>query len=230
MLELFSPDWFTRADILIEVFSFIVLLTFFIISIKNYKLTKNKKLLMLGIGFFLISIAELATILTKFVLYYKTTLIQNFGNIIVQYSSLHSSDLPYDLGFFMYKLFTLGGLYIIYRLHLKNRNFGDVILSALFIIIASLAGQMIYYVFHITVLVLLGLIISEYNQIYEKNKSKNTKMLVSSFFILAVGQAFFILSNLKIAYVIGQLLQLISYLIFLAIIIKINKNGWSKRN
>jgi hypothetical protein len=229
MIQLFAPDWFTRADILIEAFSFLVLFTFFIVSIKNYKLTKNKKLLILGVGFLFISLAELSTILTKFILYYKTMLTQNFGNLIVKYSAWHASDLPYDIGFFTYKLFTLIGLYIIYRLHMKNKNLGDLVLSVFFIIIASVAGQSMFYIFHLTTLVLLVLIIINYAEVYKNNKNINTKMLIISFIILALGNALFIMSPIRLVYVAGQLLQLFGYIIFLFIILKIYKNGWTKR-
>jgi hypothetical protein len=229
MISIFAPNWFTRFDILIEIFSFLVLLTFFTISIRNYKLTKNKKLLTLGIGFVLIAMAEISTILTKFVVYYKTTVFQAIGNIIITYNVFQRSDLPYDIGSFLYKLLTLAGLYIIYRLPLKNKNTSDAILAILFIIISSLAGLTFYYIFHIVVLVMLLLIVNNYLKVYKKNKSCNTKLLIIAFTIFAVAHAFFIVSMIKSGYVTGQILQLFSYLIFLLLIIKINKNEGPKQ-
>jgi len=229
MISIFAPGWFTRFDILIEVFSFLVLLTFFIISIKNYKLIKNKKLLYLGIGFLLIAVAELSTILTKFVIYYKTNLQQVMGDIIIKYSVLHQSDLPYDIGFFLYKFLTLAGLYMIYRLPLKNKNVGDILLGIFFLVLSALAGQSIYYIFHITVIIMLLLIINNYLKIYEENKNNNTKLLIIAFGILTLGNMFLILSSFIWAYVVGQILQLVSYVLLLGLVININKNGRSKR-
>ena len=229
MLSVFTPNWFTRFDILIGIFSFLVLLTFFIVSIKNYKLTKNKKLMYLGMGFLLVSLAELADIFTKFVLYHKITVFQNVGLVTLKYEVLRFFDLPYDLGFFMYKFLTLLGLYIIYRLPLKNKNWGDAVLAVLFIILASLAGQIIYYIFHIITFVILALIINNYFKVYKKNQNQNTKLLLSSFIIIAIAHAIFILSKLPSLYVLGEIIELLGYIGFLSLIIRINKNEWSKR-
>ena len=123
MISVFIPHWFTRFDIMIELFSFLVLLTFFIMSIRNYKLTENKKLFYLGLGFLFIALAEIATILTKFVIYYKTTLFQVVGGVVLKYDILKASDISYDLGFFLYKFLTLAGLYVIYRLPLNDSKY-----------------------------------------------------------------------------------------------------------
>ena len=229
MISVFTPNWFSRFDILIGIFSFLVLLIFFIVSIKNYKLTNNKKLKYLGAGFLLIALAEFADIFTKFVLYHKMTVVQSIGVITFKYEVLHIFDLPYDIGFFMYKFLTLLGLYIIYRLPLKNKNWSDAILAILFIILASLAGQVIYYIFNIVTFAILALIINNYIKIYRKNKNKNTKLLLISFIILAIAHLIFILSGIEIIFVIGEFIELISYIAFLILIIRINKNEWSKR-
>jgi hypothetical protein len=47
--------------------------------------------------------------------------------------------------------------------------------------------------------------------------------------ILALAQAVFILSKIEILYVIGEVIELLGYVGFLSLIIRINKNEWSKR-
>lgn len=221
MKIVFTPDWFTGTDILIEFFSFLVLAAFVILSYRNYKAGKNKGSLYLGAGFLLIAVAELATILTKAVLFYDTSFTQDIGRMVVTYQVVQSVDILYYAGFFFHKLFTLLGLYIIYKIPLEKNKASDAILAVFFIIIASLFSNAFYYVFHLTALALIFFIIKNYYEVYKKNKSKNTKMLIIAFGILAASQMVFILSSLKICYVFAQIAQLVSYLILLFLIIRI---------
>lgn len=221
MKIVFTPDWFTGSDILIEFFSFVVLAAFFILSYRNYKLSKNKNSLYLGGGFLLIAIAELATILTKAVLFYDTNFTQNIGRMVLTYNIVQSVDIMYYIGFFFHKLLTLLGLYIIYRIPLEKNQKSDAVLAVFFIIVAALFSNAFYYIFHLTALILLIFIINNYYEIYKKNKSQNTKMLILAFVILALSQVIFVLSTLKICYVFGQIIQLVSYIILLFLIIRI---------
>lgn len=114
------PNWFLGKDVIIDAFSFIILLAFFILAYRYYKLSKKKNFLYLGLGFLLIAIAQLAVIMTKLVLYYDTTFTQNIGQIVVTYNLVQTVDIFYYAGFFFNKLLTLLGLFIIYRLPLRS--------------------------------------------------------------------------------------------------------------
>ncbi len=229
MKIVFTPDWFLGGDVLIEIFSFVILSLFFYLSVKSYKISKNKNSLYLGGGFLLIALAELATILTKFVLYYDTTFTQNIGIVVVTYQIVSSVDIFYYIGFFFHKLFTLLGFYVIYRLPLKKKSIGDVLIGLCFIFIAALFSKEFYYLFHLTALILLILITNNYFEIYKKNKTNNTRILIMAFSILALGQVIFIFSKLKILSVMAQIIQLVSYIILLFLIIKIIKYGKEKK-
>jgi len=228
MKIVFTPDWFLGSDVLIESFSFLILLTLFIFAYKSYRLSKNKNSLYLGIGFFLIALGEISTILTKLVLYYDTTFTQTVGQIILTYHVVRSTDILFDIGFFMHKLFTLLGLYVLYRVAVKERSSQDVFLGLYFLLALSIFGSMFYYVFHLTTLILLILIISAYHKVYKKNKLLNTKILIIAFVLLALSHVIFAFSTLPLLYVAGQIIQLISYIIFLSLIIIIWKNGKKK--
>jgi len=166
MKIVFTPDWFLGQDVLIEIFSFMILFLFFFFSIKSYGLSKNKKVLYLGIGFLLIALGELSTILTKLVLYYDTTITRNVGQIIVTYEAVKSVDIFYYLGFFLNRCFTLLGLYVIYKLPLKKIS-SNFFLTMYFIIICALLSHSFYYIYHLTALIFLFLIINNYWGIYQ---------------------------------------------------------------
>ncbi len=229
MKIVFTPDWFLGHDVFINVFSFVILSLFFFFSIKNYKISKNKRLLYLGTGFLLIALAELSIILTKFAIYYDTTLTQSIGGLIITYEVVKSVDILYYLSFFFCRLFTLAGLYIIYKLPLKKLS-GDFVLVIYFIIITSVMCHHFYYLYHITALILLSLIIRNYIKVYKKNKLVNTKIFIVAMSLLALSQIMFVLSKISSLYVTAQIVQLISYITFLILIIKITKNGKKKQN
>jgi len=225
----FTPDWFLGHDVLIDVFSFVILFLFFLFSIKSYKLNKNKRSLYLGIGFLLIALAELSVILTKFAIFYDTTITQGIGGLIITYQVVSSVDIIYYLSFFFNRLFTLSGLYIIYRLPLKKLS-GDFVLVSYFIIITSLMSHNFYYFYHLTALTFLALIIRNYIKVYRKNKLVNTGIFIMALSLLAISQVMFILSRVSYFYVTAQIIQLISYITLLVLIIKITKNGKTKQD
>lgn len=223
MAIVFTPNWFMHFDVLIEIFSFLVLAVFFGFSLKSYKLIKNKKILYLGIGFLTIALAELSTILTKLVFFYKTTFTHQIGVFMVTYNVVKSTHFFYDLGFFLHHLFLLSGLYVIYRFPLKSFKISDVVLTIFFIFLSAVLSQTNFYIFHITVIVLLILILLNFAEVYKENKSTNTKILLFAFSFLLVSHSLFSFSKLNFFYVIAQTIQLISYLTFLFLIIKITK-------
>jgi len=229
MKIVFTPDWFLGKDVLIDFFSFLILLTLFIFAYKSYKLSKNKNSLHLGIGFLLIAFGELSTILTKLVLYYDTTFTQAVGQMILTYHIIRSTDILFDIGFFMHKLLTLLGLYILYRTAVKEKTSRGLLLGLYFLLALSVFGSMFYYVFHLTTLILLILIICAYLGIYKKNKLLNTKILIGAFALLALSHSILLFSTLPSLYVAGQVMQLISYITFLCLIMSINLKSHSKK-
>ncbi|MBM3228737.1 hypothetical protein FJZ20_02550 [Candidatus Pacearchaeota archaeon] len=223
-----TPEWFCGTDVFIELFSFIVLFLFLFLAIKNYKLNKNKKLLYLGLGFGLIALAQLASIITKLVLYYDIGPSQAIGQAIITTQFLSSVDIFYYAGFFFYRFLTLAGFYAIYRLPQKRLLWGDYALVGFFILLSALLSNEFFYLFHLTSFYLLLLIISAYSNIYKKNKFLNTKILITAFGILALSQIIYLFSKIGIIYVVANTLELVSYLILLFLIVRIFKHGKKK--
>jgi hypothetical protein len=230
MRFVFTPDWFLGKDVLIEGFSFIVLLIFSILAIKNYKLNRNRSFLYLGAGFGLIALAQLAAVVTKLVLYYDVGPSQAIGQAIVTSQLLSSVDIFYYAGFFFHRFFTLAGLYIIYRLPREKESIIDYVVVLYFVLISLLLGKEIYYIYHLTALFILILIVGNYYEVYNKNKFLNTKILMLAFGMLALSQLIFSLSRLELLYVVGNVIELMSYAILLGLIIRILKYGKKKKS
>ncbi|MDE1848937.1 MAG: hypothetical protein KGH55_02805 [Nanoarchaeota archaeon] len=223
-----APHWFLAPDFLINVFSFLILLTFFILCVRSYKLNKNKGILYLGIGFAFIAVAQLALLMTKFGLYYDTSVTTAIGNTIIEYHIVKSTDVIYNISIFINGLLTLAGLYVIYRLPQKEKSIKDLLLILYFVLLSAFISNDIYYIFHISALMLFILISYSYYAIYRKNKFSNTLILSISFLILAVSQLLFVISQANVMTVVADVLELVSYIILLALIIKILKHGKKK--
>ena len=231
MRFVFTPDWFLGNDVLIDIFSFIVLLVFFILALKYYKISNNRKLLYLGSGFGLVGLAQLASIITKMVLYFDFGPSQQIGRALVStYHVLGSVDIFYLLGFFFFKFLMLSGFYMIYRLPRKKESVWDIFVGIYFLIISISLVKEMYYLFHLTALILMTLIVIRYIKIYQKNKSKNTLVLITSFVILAFSQLIFLLSPLETFFVLAEIFELISYIILLSLGITLLQHGTKKKS
>ena len=224
-----APNWFFTPDFLINVFSFLILLTFLILCIRNYKLNKSKGMLFLGWGFAFIAIAQLALLATKFGLYYNTSFKTYIGNIIIQYNIVSSSNAVYQLGIFFNKALTLAGLYIISRLSKRNKSLKDIFLIGYFVFLSILTSDVVTDLFHLTVMGLFAYLCYNYYKLYRKNKFPNTLILSVAFGILALSHALLLLEQINFFNVTADILELGSYAILLALIIKILKHGNEKK-
>ena len=226
MKILYTPSFFNNFDLAISLFSFVILVLFFIFSWKNYRLSKNKKMFYLSSAFLLIAFAEFASILAKFIIFYDINMVGHIGQVIITYTTIKSTDILYDLGFFIHKLFTLMGFYIVYLLSSKNKiNLSMIPLVLLFLFISSLVGQMIFFVFHIAVIILLLLIVNNYLKIYKSNKFENTKYLLIAFILLLASHILFLVSPFVLGYITAQIIQLVGYVTLLYLIIRILNDG-----
>jgi len=224
-----TPDWFLGRDVLIDIFSFLVLAVFFYFCYRYYSISKKKNFFYLGLGFALIALAQLATILTKLILYYDTTVTQQIGMYIVTYNVVKSVDIFYYLGFAFQKFLTLLGFYIIYKLPMKKIVPEDSLLAVYFLILSAIVSYQIFFLYHLTILLLLALIIWNYSKIYKENKNKNTLTLIIAFSLLALAHLTLTCSHFQDIYVLGNLIELISYGILLWLIVKLTKDGTTKQ-
>lgn len=226
----FTPSWFFTPDVIINLFSFLVLLAFFILCIRSYKISKNKDILSLGIGFVFVAIAQLALVITTIHIYYHTILTTYIGHLIISYNIIKSSSTLYDISFFLSRFFTLLGLAIIYRLPIKKKSVTDFILMIYLIILSVLISEEINFFFYITALVMLLIIVYNYYSVYKKNKFENTKILIIAFGLLAISQFLFTLSQISsVTDVLASVIGLISYITLLVLIIRISRYGNKKK-
>ena len=157
-----------------------------------------------------------------------TEITKEIGRVIVTNSIVKSVDIFYYTGFFFNRLFSLIGFYIIYKIPSRKIFSGDFFLALVLIFIISTLANEWFYIYHITALALLILIINNYYQTYKNEKITNTKILISAFIILAISQILFLMSSINYMYVTAQSVQLVSYITLFFLVIKIIQNGKKK--
>ena len=229
MKIVFTPDWFLGNDVLINFVSFSVLFLFFLFAFKSYRINHKKSILYIGIGFLLIAMGELSTILTKLVLYYDSGVTQEIGRAIIESKIVGYVDIFYYTGFFLNKFLILLGLYTIYKLPSSKRISGEFIFTTYLLLVVAMLSSSAQFFYHLTMLIILVLIIKNYYKIYKKDKVLNTQILIYAFSLLAISQIAFMVSKLNYFYVGAQSIQLISYIILLGLIMKITKNDKKKK-
>ncbi len=219
----YSPQWFYGKDIIIDIFSIFVLFLIGYSSLQFYRLKKNKKHAYLALSFFFVGLSFLFKILTNFTIYYNVLETEHLGAFTFIHQEVESSTILFFIGFLLYRILTLLGLYILYSTYQEQPK-QHILFVAYLLLILTYFSTSAYYLFHITSLFLLVLITSYYIKNYLKEKRISTKLLATSFGIISASQIIFIFIEVNhIFYVIAELVQLIGYLILLITFIRVLK-------
>ena len=232
MVDTFSPAWFYGKDLIFDAISTIVLFLISYFSFRCYRIAKEKKThLYLSISFLMMALAFIAKIIVNYGLYFMN--IGQYAANIIQLTQprLWSSTAPYTLGVLVFRMFTLFGLYLLYRIsEKKGISWSDHAVMVYLIAILVYFTQNLYYVFHATALVLLCFIVYNYMKLYLKNKNINTKTLAVSFGLLALSHAIFFFMRFDFRlYVIAEAIQLIAFIILLVMFIMVLNHGKKKK-
>jgi hypothetical protein len=231
MIELiYSPTWFYGKDIIIDIISVIVLLLIAYFSLKYYNMNKkNKNYLFFSTSFGLIALSFIFKIITNFTLYFISVETTNIGLFTLTYNSVHSSNILFTMGFLIYRVLTLLGLFILYSIYSKPKLINFILIIYL-IILSSYFTRSIYYLFHLTSLILLLGIIVQYLNNYKKNHKNASKWLIYSFLLIALSQIIFVFVGINsLFYVFAEGIQLLGYVALLITFIKVLLDGKKKR-
>ena len=231
MIEIaYTPAWFHGKDIVIDLISTFVLSLVAAFSVKYYSLDrKNKNYLYLSLSFFMLAVAFLFKILTNFTLYYHEIETKHYGLFSMTYHTIESDSL-FFIGFLLYRILTLIGLYALYSIYQKNNSKFNFIFVAVLLIITAYLSQFSYYVFHVVSLILLGYIIYNYYGISKNSKNITSKLLFTSFAIISLTQIGFIFIFLyPPIYVMSEIVQLLGYIGLLITFILVLKLGKKKK-
>ena len=227
-----SPEWFITKDILICIFSMITLLLIAMFSLKFYFFRKqeNKNYLYFASSFILLAASFLCKILTNVTIFYHVVETKKLDFVTITYQTLKSSKFLFLAGHFMHYFLLLIGLYILY-VTLSKKSTMNHLLILYFLLITIVFTNLAYFVFNLTAFILLCFIVCQYYIICRENRSKITKLLFTSFSIIAISQAIFMFTKYDTnVYVAAQLVQLVGFLILLTAFILVLKHGKTKQN
>jgi len=228
---IFSPLWFMGKDIIIDIFSMIILFLIAFFSFKCYKTDKcNKNHFYLSLSFLMIGLSFLFKIFTNFVVYKEIVEKQTLGLLTIIHTVTVQAYLPSYLSSILQKSFMLIGLYFLYVVLEKNKTIIDHVMVISLLLLITHLSHMRHLYYYITVLVMLSIISAKYYLLFKKNKQRRTKYLSYSFVIIATSQIlFFFITKYKNFYVLGEIVQAIGYVMLLVIFIMVLKRGKKKR-
>ncbi len=229
MLEIvYSPQWFYGKDLPIDVLSLFVLFLIGFSSVTYYRLNRKKKHLLLAISFFLLAASFLFKILTNFTIYYRIFETHRLGFLTITYEALRASNVLFTTGFFLYRVLMLVGLYFLYAVYVKQEA-RTIVITSYLLLISSYFSRSAYYVFHLTALLFLLLITSQYWRNYRATRHATNQLLFASFSLITLSQLVFIFIKLQpLLYVIAELVQLAGYILLLTTFVKVLNDGKKK--
>ena len=182
----------------------------------------------MAISFIILAASFLFRILTNFTVYYKVLETRDLGFITLTYQTIKTSEALFIIGFFVYRLLNLLGLYMLYSIYNKQPK-SNIFLIVYLILVSTIFNKFAYHIFHLTSFILLILITKHYSKNYQKNKNKITKLIGFSFGIITSSEIFFGLVTVSTRfYVMAEVIQLIGYILLLFVFFMVLRYGRKK--
>ncbi len=210
-------QWFYGKDILIDLASFLILLVLLFYAIKFYKINNSqKKYRYLISSFALLAVSFLAKVLSHFVIYYNDVETKHIGIISFTYQTINHSNILVFWGLFAYRILSLFAIYLFYLIYAEKMDLKNQSLMIFLLMLVAYLGQAEYYMYYITLSVLLLINIISLRERYLEKKSVTTKYLLIGFGLLLLSQIFFIFIFVNpFIYLTGEILQIIGYCLIL---------------
>ncbi len=223
-------SWFYGKDIMIDIFSTLVLVFILIYAIMFYKINKKPKYKYLITSFALLTVSFAFKILSNFIIYYHTTETRQLGFLTLTYQAIRSSNVLVFWGLFAHRIIFIIALYFLYLVYVEKQSLSAVILTFYLLVLAGYHSSYQYYVFHLTSLVLLLIITIFMFRNYFEEKHSQTFWMAVAFGAITLSQAVFILLNVNpIFYIIAEAIQLIGYSAILLTFIRVLSHGNKKK-
>lgn len=225
----YTPQWFYGKDIVIDIFSLIVLLLIAYFAFNYYRINKNKKNLILASAFTMIGLSFFFKILTNFTIYYHVLETKRIGFITFTYNTVKPSDTLFIVGFLIFRLLMLIGFYMVYSLYKKQPK-TNILLIAYLLIVSTYYSVNAYYIFHLTALILHATISWELYKNYQKTQVDTARLLMISFFMITLSHmAFIYIGYYHVLYVLAEIIQAIAYTLLLITFIQVLTHAKKKK-
>ncbi|MGV8169641.1 MAG: hypothetical protein ACP5N3_06320 [Candidatus Nanoarchaeia archaeon] len=226
-----GPQWFSGPDFIIDLFSVVILLMIGFFAWKFYSMNKeNKKHLWLFLALGVLSLSFIFKIITYLILYKTTFSVEVFSVLGQLVYYLQPNNFYFSISFIVYALLTLLGFYLLYTVYEPKIPPSTSILMFYSLLVIALFTENAYFFLHLTAMILSVFITIALWKNYRKNHLDTTKALAFSFGIISFSRIFFILASFYSSmYVLGELIQLIGFMLLLITFITVLRHGKKKR-
>ncbi|MBT4114723.1 hypothetical protein HOD83_01310 [Candidatus Woesearchaeota archaeon] len=207
------------------VFELLMVAVLTLISLHSYsifRLIKEAKYKWFSYSFAVIALAFVGRIAMNLVIY--TTHVRKVvsGAVIATFKHVSASDILWHYGLFTYRSFMLIGLIGIFLIITESKEKKSWILMLYLAILTAFTSMQVPYVFSLTAAVLMGLIFAKFYQNFVNRPKKSAWGVAMAFFFIFASQVTFIFASFNYSlYVAGQVIQLLGYLMLLAVYIRI---------
>ena len=226
MFALFNtPVWFNGVDLVFDAIVLLIALLIAGYSWRVYSISSENKFKYFSFAFMLVSIAFLFKLITFGTLYFHPVR-ETVHQVLMPLtqSRVPIMDLFYRAGFFVEMASFLGAFLLIFLVSQKSRarlhRYHELAQIGLFVYLIGLIAVIAtfkYFVFPLTMAVLVSLIVLNYYKNYlNSNKNSNSYLVVIAFLLILLSQLFFIFVFMNNAlYFFGEAFLLIGFLLIL---------------
>jgi hypothetical protein len=216
----YSPQWFYGFDVILDFITIVTSILIGYFSIKSYYITKERNYLYLGSAFYLISIGFIIKSLTFLSIYFK--LMTPYTHLIQKV--FVEIEIIYLVGIFFYKLLVLTGFLTLFSFSQKLKSNNIFFMMIFFLFFLSFLIIKSEFLFHILIIGMIGYVVDYFIKNYRKNKTKGAKLVRDGFIMLLISQIAFVFIILNPHfYIIGEILQMISFLMLLTVYMRVHK-------
>ena len=218
---IFGPSWFYGIDSIIDLVSILVSLLISYLSYRTYRYISERKYLHFSIAFFFVAVAFISKILARLPVYSKELHVQTVGLVTVTTQVVEKVSWINQFSISISRFLMLLAFMLLVVVSLKIHDKKIITLLIYFLVISTTFVSQSYIIFHITLLLLLATLFINYRENYLKKRFKNAKLVMNTFLIILISEVFFLFGGFKpYIYVVGEIVQLLGYMLLLFAIIK----------
>lgn len=215
---IYSPNWFSGIDSIIEIISIIISFLIAYYSYKIYKYFDLKRYKYFAITFILIGISFIFKIISNLIFIVPKKREITFSLYQIIYTTYSQLDYIEDVSFFIHKFSLLISLLILYLIIINEKKIENILMFILYTLIISFLITS-YLLFNFTI-VIITMFLFFINHLKDKKKKKNSSL--SLFFLGFSISYFFIFLALQntIFYFIGEIILVFTFINLLFNLIK----------
>tara|TARA_Y100000310_G_scaffold327329_1_gene393510 strand:+ start:105 stop:827 length:723 start_codon:yes stop_codon:yes gene_type:complete len=232
----YIPTWFQGWDILFDGIGLIIALLIAGYSWRVYRISSENKYAYFSLAFVLVGMGFVFKMLTQGLVYYST--LRSSAQVILApvvgmaQTGINYSDLFFRGGFLLYMVTMLGAWLLIFFISQKKEGrlkkyyeLSQIGLFVYLVILISVVSNFKYFVFYLTSMVILGVVVLNYYKNYlNANRSNNSSLVLISFLLILISYFFFVFVFLwNQLYVLGEIFMLGGFLMLLYTYRKITK-------